>query len=954
MNGSNLVGTVFCDINCLCSHLNAQKQFSFFDILVVLIKKEEPVMKMHCLILLLISLVSAVISAENALSIREDTRDPKVVRGYISEAVLVVDIRGGYAEQSLYLRYGDNGAIGNGTTCEVDHRFTLPGKTTGTDLWLWIGDSIMQAQIKDVYTAQHMYDSITAQKIDPAILKITEGQYQLNVYPLSSGSTRKVKLSFITPVRYEGITPFVSLPLSMLRCGANQTLPLKVLFRSSNEEYDTPRILEDTSLAFVSLKDTVGLQYDSISIPNVKKFSSLSLSCKTVYTNGRSINIERIDSSYYFSYGISQYSFFGTELDNSAAHNVTLALDLSCLYGKTSSFLNDSLPNYLSRVVKLDDTVSIVISDGIGLDTLAPFVVSENSIPGVPSAIMETETYARITQRVLPRIAYMDGIELGRGSGLWYYDQIEELGTVTYGNNIQESVTLLENADIAFSYEQGYENELTDAEAASLLPDIESFINNGGVFVQFIDYKRANDKIASHFIEGLQYPSSADNTGNTMLLSNKAGIVGNALPNTFYHMRVNPLRHSDSGAVNEVLNEDSIPVIVSKKVGDGYFVMAGLWNRKDNPAERKMHTNALAGFHNWTNTSGLPLITSFLKEHRSGSKGATVIFSDGAEQFSESALTALAGDLSGISKVTTVNLLPYDHYTPITESQGSDTWYGSGRALQHISSNTAGAFIPRSETMLDMLEAAFKPSYPAISTFDIGVGSLNGTIASDVEYLQNAEQELNLDRPLFAVGKVDSTANSLVLTSNITYKNLESLSKSDTIEVNRSEIPVGSFLRSVYAQKKLEKMMSASFFDTSAILEYSLENRLLNDFTAFLALEPDSTNFFLKNPLDESEFVVALNDSKQLKPLSANLMITNQELLFNIASSSGGLVEISIFNLKGQMLLNNEQYVKAGLQTAVPIKNSLAKGMYIAVIRIKQAGSTKPVQQIIRFTNSKQ
>ncbi len=102
--------------------------------------------------------------ADNSISIREDSRYGQVVNGYIDEAVLVVDLHGAYAEQSLYITYSDHGEIGNSKWSEITHRFELPEKATVTDMWLWIGDSVMQATIEEVSLTQAMYDSITSQK----------------------------------------------------------------------------------------------------------------------------------------------------------------------------------------------------------------------------------------------------------------------------------------------------------------------------------------------------------------------------------------------------------------------------------------------------------------------------------------------------------------------------------------------------------------------------------------------------------------------------------------------------------------------------------------------------------------------------------------------------------------------------------------------------------------------
>lgn len=82
-----------------------------------------------------------------------------------------------------------------GKNVEILHKFELPEQAVVNDLWLWIDDFISKAIIIQRWRAQEIYDSITSFKRDPAFLKIVDNQYDLCIYPLTSGEFRKIKIN---------------------------------------------------------------------------------------------------------------------------------------------------------------------------------------------------------------------------------------------------------------------------------------------------------------------------------------------------------------------------------------------------------------------------------------------------------------------------------------------------------------------------------------------------------------------------------------------------------------------------------------------------------------------------------------------------------------------------------------------------------------------------------------
>ncbi len=182
------------------------------------------------IVILFFLLFYSQLTATNELSVLTDSWGSSKP-GYIDRAVLVVEPHGGYFEQSLYLEYSDHFVFHGASNVEIVHRFELPEGSVINDMWLWIGDSVMQAIILDTWTATSIYDSIVVNKRDPALLKEKGNQYELHVYPLKSGSFRKVKINMITPVKWVGENALAELPFRMLNSDNNTVKPLEVLFR---------------------------------------------------------------------------------------------------------------------------------------------------------------------------------------------------------------------------------------------------------------------------------------------------------------------------------------------------------------------------------------------------------------------------------------------------------------------------------------------------------------------------------------------------------------------------------------------------------------------------------------------------------------------------------------------------------------------------------------------------
>lgn len=99
-------------------------------------------------------------------------------------------------------------------TVEVVYNFNLPEGSVINDSWLWFEDTILNAMILDRWSASQVYENIVNRRRDPSILTKNWGNnYELRVYPMAAKETRKVKISFLTPLNWTQksvSTPFLS------------------------------------------------------------------------------------------------------------------------------------------------------------------------------------------------------------------------------------------------------------------------------------------------------------------------------------------------------------------------------------------------------------------------------------------------------------------------------------------------------------------------------------------------------------------------------------------------------------------------------------------------------------------------------------------------------------------------------------------------------------------------
>ncbi len=187
----------------------------------------------------------------------------------IEEAQIVVRPKGVYMEYNIYLTYNANSTSLNKTsdTTEIVQFFNLPQNALITDSWLWVGNTIVKADILDRWTASQIYEGIVKRNQDPSILKKVNGNtYEFRIFPMPGGKTRKVKLTILTPINFNGNRASAAIPVNLMSLSKlalkNFSLIIPTIGTWSN-----PKIDEMNNLAFLSSSNTTVGNFLEANIP---------------------------------------------------------------------------------------------------------------------------------------------------------------------------------------------------------------------------------------------------------------------------------------------------------------------------------------------------------------------------------------------------------------------------------------------------------------------------------------------------------------------------------------------------------------------------------------------------------------------------------------------------------------------------------------------------------------
>ena len=782
---------------------------------------------------------------------------------YIQNVTLVTEPNGAYVEQSLYLEYTDHNAFPGSQTVEIIHRFELPEGSVINDLWLWMGNNVMRAIMLDTWKARSIYDSIVSMKRDPAFLSKIGNQYELHVYPLVSGSTRKIKINFITPTKWFGANATCELPLRFLGASASTTLPLKLLFRVRDDIWGVPSISEIPNTTFNPLIDTLGYVYKTASLSDIKSLLSFNLTFTTNFTDGAFFknNIVPRDLNY-FQFGILPWQAFNITTTDSGSKKVIAGIDLSGVYSKNYTTLIPNLKAAIKNGIKQNDLFNIVVAGAGRIKPLNPGLTPYSTIM-VDSLLNNFANSAygdSIQQSKKPMIVYCDG----DAATIWSFPDISTFADTKTFTSLQVANDAFYSADVVAGYDHGLEYVLNQTEADKAIKSLDSLFLRGGRFLTYYDLGRVgNEKLATHYIPTItvQY-----HTQNTVHVSrNINGNIGSYFPESLMHGGGYFFALTDTSFKAELVDDQGYPCVISKKLGNGgLLVVTGIWPFNDDWSMRKTLAMPLLGLNSITTSAQMltPLLNNYSQLNAASSIDRVITFSNcdslattvGTDNWVNNYLTSFP--VHPVFK--SVNLLDGVSVTPQSVTVNGKEYYGSGYLLQRIADATKGAHFETHLTDWPTITQLLSPSlHPYIDSIKLTSAFLSPQ-DSIKEFIEVNPNRSDPERPLFFLGSTNSTSQ-VTINADVWFSGIPEVKHTSfTYPFSIDTMNTLRVISSMLGFEKLNGMLLNNSTDTSGIVSQALKYNLLCDYTALIALEPNDTIHFMINPFDESILSVNL------------------------------------------------------------------------------------------------
>jgi hypothetical protein len=239
--------------------------------------------------------------------------------GEMENIALEIYPQGIYTQVNVYITFND-GLYQNyyyaelGDSIEVQYFFDLPSDALVTDSWLWVDDEVVIADIQNRYSAQETYEGIVNRRKDPSILyKNSATQYELRVYPLVSGESRKVMFTYLVPNTWSGDKVSTNIPLNFLN--VNRTTDVHVRVHET-ADWSSPEISGYTNSAYSDTEDSYTYSF----VPESDLGSSLTISYDNPSVNGVYIQtFQKSDQEKYYQLALDPQAFLTVQDTNHIA-----------------------------------------------------------------------------------------------------------------------------------------------------------------------------------------------------------------------------------------------------------------------------------------------------------------------------------------------------------------------------------------------------------------------------------------------------------------------------------------------------------------------------------------------------------------------------------------------------------------------------------------------------------
>ena len=334
-------------------------------------------------LLLALGLLSGIIAgqplfAQNSLTVLDPRQAWNTDQGTIEEAVFSVHPKGVYMEVGMYLTFSARGSIfANRGNLETVLHFTLPEEAVITDSWLWVDDIIIRADIKDVWTASDIYEGIVNRRQDPSILyKRGPGRYELRIFPMGPGQTRKVKITYQIPVLWTAGSVSVPMTTALLQTSRNP-IPKVTVLVWPDATWGNPRLVEQPRREFVAQQGSLG-PFLEANVPGNVLPGTLTLALDSPLRNGLFLSRLPVGEETWYQLALLP----SDALDLTASRKVAMLFDYDA--AKTNlaqAQVVDAARTLLQTSLAPADSFTLIISD------LEIRRLSETWMPADPATI---------------------------------------------------------------------------------------------------------------------------------------------------------------------------------------------------------------------------------------------------------------------------------------------------------------------------------------------------------------------------------------------------------------------------------------------------------------------------------------------------------------------------------------------------------------------------------------
>lgn len=279
--------------------------------------------------------------------------------------------------------------------------------------------------------------------------------------------------------------------------------------------------------------------------------------------------------------------------------------------------------------------------------------------------------------------------------------------------------------------------------------------------------------------------------------------------------------------------------------------------------------------------------------------------------------------------------------------------------MKTLSDKTYGLHFETHLNDWDFIASLLSPiSAPQREDFNIDVSGDAGS-NSLVELREVDPIHNDPNKPIFYIG---STMNKQDLHFDITAKFVgidSNYTRYLDFPTSHDSTLKGNVLPSMLGFEKLKEMFIETSYDTSAIVKLAIQYNLLCDYTALIALEPNDTLHFMKNPFDEDRLVfVELDSDDDVDSLNfdiyPNPFNSQTNITLNIPYPSE--VKLNIYNIRGQLVkeLYNTKALKGAKTFIWDGRNSsfqnVSSGIYFVRYQIINNQTKNSITKVKRIT----